>query len=88
MAFFVCRQPAFIIELKEKQAQTSTHHFATLVESGLYNTLKQLFITAQIRCTVASETNNGTLYFWRRVEHGLGNSKQILRIVPCLQQYA
>ena len=75
------------IELREERFKTATHHLATLIESGFYNSAKQTLITTTIFHIVARHSHHSTFHLWRRIKHSWLNCEQIFHIIPQLHQH-
>lgn len=62
-------------------------HLTTLIEGGLYNTLEELFVASEVCNLIPGHTDNGTLYLWRRIKHRRLDGKEILYVIPCLNEH-
>ena len=57
-----------------------------MVEGGLDNTTKELFITAKVRYIVAGHADNGTLHLGRWIKHARFDGEKILHLIPSLDE--
>ena len=71
---------------RQQLLEGDSQHLAALAEDRLDDTLEQLFITAQVGHFVARHADDGTLHLWRRIEDAGLDGKEILHIVPRLDE--
>ena len=70
----------------ENLTEGDAEHLSTLVEGGLDDAFEEFLIAAQVCHIVASHTDDGTLYLGWGIEDIWLNGKEILHIVPRLNQ--
>ena len=71
----------------ENLAQRDAQHLTTLVENRLHYPLEELFIAVKMVYLVTCHADNGTLHLGGRIEDRRLHSKEILYVVPGLNQY-
>ena len=71
----------------ENLAQRHTQHLTTLVEYRLHHPLEQLFVTTQMLHIITRHPYDGAHHLGRWIKHGGLNGKQILYVIPRLNQY-
>ena len=71
----------------EDLSQGDTQHLPALVEHRLYHTTEELFIAAKVSHLITGHTDHGTLYLRRWLEHTWLYGKEILHMIPSLNQY-
>ena len=75
-------------EIAESRPQGVAQHLAALAERGLDHADEQPFVAVEPVHSVAAQTHDGALDFGRRIEHRFIDRKQVLYVIPCLQQHA
>ena len=68
-------------------AQAHAQHLTALVEHGLHYALEQTLVATEVGHSIARHAYHRTLHLWRRIEHRLVDSKEILYVVPSLDEH-
>jgi len=69
-------------QLSEGNAQ----HLPPLAKDRLHHTAEQLLITAKVSHRVTCHANHGTLHLGGRIEYVGLYGKQIIHVIPCLDE--
>ena len=67
-------------------AEGDAQHLTTLAEDCLHNTTEEGFVTAQIGHLISRHADDGTLYLGRRIEDRGLDGKEILHMIPRLNE--
>ena len=72
---------------REELTEGDAEHLAALVEGGLDDALEEYFVAAEVSYGIAGHADDGTLYLGRRIEYAGLDGKEVLDVVPGLNQY-
>jgi len=70
----------------EDLTEGDAEHLTALVEDGLHHTTEETFVTAKVSHLITRHADDGTLYLGRGIEYAGLDCKEVLHIVPGLNQ--
>ena len=71
----------------EYLTEGDAEHLTALVEDGFHHTTEETLVAAQVCHLITRHADDGTLYLGRGIEYARLDGKEVLHIVPGLNQY-